>query len=119
MCNEYVNRAEEDLVFLTSTRICKWGGKKDKGGDVYINFYIKNRYRNFFYVKEVKVYGLQGDTKIPIDNTHVFLEKYGIQFDEVLNGAVGFELDDYYRQYRLELIEEAGKKRIIHVNVGF
>ncbi len=119
MCNEYVNRSEKDLVFLTSTRICKWGGKKDKGGDVYINFYIKNRYRNFFYVKEVKVYGLKGDSKIPIDNTQVFLEKFGIQFDEVLNGAVGFELDDYYTQYRLELEEEAGKKRVIFVNVGF
>ncbi|HSW60890.1 MAG TPA: hypothetical protein VLJ60_08830 [bacterium] len=119
MCNEYVNRSEDNLVFLTSTRICKWGGKKDKGGDVYINFYIKNRYRNFFYVKEIKVYGLKGDSKVPIDNTQVFLEKFGIQFDEVLNGAVGFELDDYYTQYRLELEEEAGKKRVIFVNVGF
>lgn len=119
MCNEYVNRSEESLVFLTSTRICKWGGKKDKGGDVYINFYIKNRYRNFFYVKDIKVYGLKGDSKIPIDNVQVFLEKFGIQFDEVLNGAVGFELDEYYTQYRLELEEEAGKKRVIFVNVGF
>lgn len=119
MCNEYINRSEKDLVFFTSTRICKWGGKKDKGGDVYINFYIKNRYRNFFYVKQVKVYGLKGDTKVEIDNQQVFLEKYGIQFDEVLNGAVGFQLDDYYKQYRIELEEEAGKKRIISVDVGF
>lgn len=119
MCNEYINRSEKDLVFFTSTRICKWGGKKDKGGDVYINFYIKNRYRNFFYVKSVKVYGLQGETKVEIENQQVFLEKYGIQFDEVLNGAVGFQLDDYYKQYRIELEEEAGKKRIISVDVGF
>lgn len=119
MCNEYINRSEENLVFLTSTRICKWGGKKDKGGDVYINFYIKNRYRNFFYIKDVKVYGLKGDSKIPLENAQVFLEKFGIQFDEVLNGAIGFELDEYYKQYRIELEEEAGKKRIIFVNVGF
>ena len=119
MCNEYINRSEKDLVFFTSTRICKWGGKKDKGGDVYINFYIKNRYRNFFYVKQVKVYGLKGESKVEIENQQVFLEKYGIQFDEVLNGAVGFQLDEYFKQYRIELEEEAGKKRIIHVDVGF
>lgn len=119
MCNEYINRSEEDLVFLTSTRICKWGGKKDKGGDVYINFYIKNRYRNFFYVKEVRVYGLKGDSSVQIDNSQVYLEKFGIQFDEVLNGAIGFELDEYYKQYRIVLEEEAGKKRTIEVTVGF
>lgn len=119
MCNDYVNREQQDLVFFTSTRICKWGGKKDKGGDVYINFYIKNRFKNFFYIKDVKVYGLQGDSRIPIESRELFLEKYGIQFDEVLNGAVGFKLDDYYRQYVIELHEEAGKKRIISVTVGF
>lgn len=131
MCNEYINREHQDLVFLTSTRICKWGGKQDKGGDVYINFYVKNRYRNFFYVKDVKVYGLKGDTEIPIERRSLWLEKaqtekeinttiaYGIQFDEVLNGAVGFELDEYYKQYILELEEEAGKKRKIRITVGF
>jgi hypothetical protein len=119
MCNEYVNREEENLVFFTSTRICKWGGKRDRGGDVYINFYIKNRYRNFFYVKGVKVYGLQGDSKVLIEDSQVFLEKYGIQFDEVLNGAVGFMLDEYYQQYQIEVEEEAGKKRKIAVTVGF
>ena len=119
MCNEYVNRSEENLVFFTSTRICKFGGKRDMGGDIYINFYIKNRYRNFFYVKSIKVYGLNGEQKVPIDGVEVHLEKYGIQFDEVLNGAVGFMLDEYYRQYVIELEEEAGKKRKIQVTVGF
>ncbi len=131
MCNEYVNREQKDLVFFTSTRICKWGGKQNKGGDIYINFYIKNRYRNFFYVKDVKVYGLKGDSKIPIEDRSLWLEKaqkgnkientlaYGIQFDEVLRGAVGFELQEYYKQYIIELQEESGKKRIIRLTVGF
>ena len=119
MCNEYINRSEKDLVFFTSTRICKWGGKKDKGGDVYINFYIKNRYKNFFYIKGIKVYGIKGDSSIELDNAQVHLEKFGIQFDEVLNGAVGFALDEYYKQYRVEVEEEAGKKRVISVTAGF
>ena len=119
MCNDFINRQQDDRVFFTSTRICKWGGQKDKGGDVYINFYIKNRYRNFFYVKDVKVYGLVGDSKVPIESRELYLEKYGIKFDEVLNGAVGFKLDDYYRRYIIELEEESGKKRVIPIMIGF
>lgn len=119
-CNTYRSRSQNKLVFLMSDRICKIGGKKEKGGEVYINFIIKNRYRNYFYIGDVRVYALKNSGKIPLEH-EVFLEKYGIKFDEVLNGAVGFSLDkdDYAPEYIIEIVEEAGKQRKISLKVGF
>ncbi len=119
-CNTYRSRSQNKLVFLMSDRICKIGGEKEEGGEVYINFIVKNRYRNYFYIGDVRVYALKNSGKIPLEH-EVFLEKYGIKFDEVLNGAVGFSLDkdDYAPEYIIEIVEEAGKQRKISLKVGF
>jgi len=113
MCNTYRNREEEDLVFLSSDRICKVGPET-----ILINFLVKNRYRNYFYLKEVKVYALQGGAEVEMDAFY-WVDKYGIKFDEVLKGAVGFTIKDYTPQYVIEVTEESGKMRRIRLTVGF
>ena len=84
-----------------------------------INFNVKNRYRNYFYVRDVKVYSSIDGSEVELDR-ELYMEKYGIRFDEILRGAVGFRVKDYYTpEYIIELIEEAGKKRKVRLKVGF
>ncbi len=113
MCNTYRTREEKELVFLSSDRICKVGPET-----ILINFLIKNRYRNYFYLKEVKVYALQGGSEVEMDAFY-WVDRYGIKFDEVLKGAVGFRIKDYTPQYVIEVTEESGKLRKIRLTVGF
>lgn len=113
MCNTYKNREQTELVFLSSDRICKVGPET-----ILINFLIKNRYRNYFYLKEVKVYAVQGGSQVEMDSFY-WVDKYGIKFDEVLKGAVGFRIKDYTPEYVIEVTEESGKMRKIRLTVGF
>lgn len=113
MCNTYKNREQTELVFLSSDRICKIGPET-----ILINFLIKNRYRNYFYLKEVKVYAVQGGSEVEMDS-YYWVDKYGIKFDEMLKGAVGFRIKDYTPEYVIEITEESGKMRKIRLTVGF
>lgn len=113
MCNTYKARAEKEWVFLMSDRICKIGPKT-----ILINFVVKNRYRQYFYLNDVKVYALRGSSRIELGRKY-HVDKYGIQFDEALKGGIGFTVDDYARSYEIEIIEEAGKQRKIKLKVGF
>jgi len=113
VCNTYKNREERELVFLSSDRICKVGPET-----ILINFVIKNRYRNYFYLKEVKAYAVQGGAEVEMD-AYYWVDKYGIRFDESLKGAIGFKIKDYTPEYRIEIVEESGKMRTIKLTVGF
>lgn len=115
-CNNYSARTEKDLVFLRSDRICKIG----KDGLIAVNFSVKNRYRQRFHIESVKVYSLKGG-KVEIDNAEYHIDKFSMQFDEVVNGALAFKIkdEDYSTEYIIEVIESAGKKRKLEVKVSF
>lgn len=115
-CNNYSARTEEGLVFLRSDRICKIG----KDGVVAVNFSLKNRSRQRFHVESVKIYNLKGG-KVELDNARYHLDKYSMQFDEIVNGALAFRIkdEDYSTEYMIEVIESAGKKRKINIKVSF
>ncbi len=113
MCNTYKNREEKELVFLSSDRICKVGPET-----ILINFVVKNRYRNYFYIKDVKVFAVQGGSEVEMDSVY-YVDKYGINFDESLKGGVGFKIKDYTPEYLIEITEESGKLRTIRLKVGF
>lgn len=115
-CNSYSARTEENLVFLRSDRICKIG----KDGLVTMNFSIKNRYRQRFHVESVKVYSMKGG-KVEIDNARYHIDKFSMQFDEIVSGALAFKIkdEDYSTEYMIELIESAGKKRKLELRVSF
>ncbi|HNW83265.1 MAG TPA: hypothetical protein PKG52_10285 [bacterium] len=115
-CNNYSARTEDELVFLRSDRICKIG----KDGIVAVNFSIKNRNRQRFHVESVKIYNLKGG-KVELDNAQYHLDKFSMQFDEIVNGALAFRIkdEDYSTEYIIEVIESAGKKRKIDMKVSF
>gem|GEM_PF-906734 len=113
MCNTYKNREEKELVFLSSDRICKIGPET-----ILINFIVKNRYRNYFYLDQVKVYAVQGGNEVEMTSFY-WVDKYGIKFDEALKGAVGFTIKDYTVSYIIEITEQSGKLRKIRLEVGF
>lgn len=115
-CNNYSARTEEDLVFLRSDRICKIG----KDGVITVNFSIKNRYRQRFHVESIKIYSMKGG-RVEIDNASYHLDKFSMQFDEIVNGAMAFRIkdEDYSTEYLIEVVESAGKKRKIEVKVSF
>lgn len=115
-CNNYSAREQEDLVFLRSDRICKIG----KDGIITVNFSIKNRHRQRFHVESVKVYSLKGG-KVEIDKAAFHIDKFSMQFDEIVSGALAFRIkdEDYSTEYLIELTESAGKKRKIEVKVSF
>ena len=115
-CSSYSARQEETLVFLRSDRICKIG----KDGVIAVNFSIKNRSRQRFHVENVKIYSLKGG-KVELDNAVYHLDRYSMQFDEIVNGALAFRIkdEDYSTEYMIEVVESAGKKRKINVKVSF
>lgn len=115
-CNNYSARKDESLVFLRSDRICKIG----RDGIITINFSVKNRYRQRFHVESVKVYSMKGG-KVEIDNAQYHIDKYSMQFDEVVSGAIAFKIkdEDYSTEYTIEVTESAGKKRKIELKVSF
>jgi hypothetical protein len=115
-CTNYSARAQEDLVFVRSDRMCKIG----RNGIIAVNFSIKNRYRQRFHVETVKIYSTKGG-KVEIDNAQYHLDKYSMQFDEVVNGAAAFSIkdEDYSKEYIIEVTESAGKKRKIELKVTF
>ena len=115
-CTNYSARAEENLVFLRSDRMCKIG----RDGIVTVNFSVKNRYRQRFHIETVKVYSTKGG-KVEIDDAQYHLDKYSMQFDEIVNGAAAFHIkdEDYSKEYIIEVTESAGKKRKIELKVSF
>lgn len=115
-CSSYSARKEESLVFLRSDRICKIG----KDGVIAVNFSIKNRNRQRFHIENVKIYSLKGG-KVELDNAVYHLDRYSMQFDEIVSGALAFKLkdEDYSTEYIIEVVESAGKKRKIDVKVSF
>lgn len=113
MCNSYKNREETELVFLQSDRICKVGPET-----ILINFVVKNRYRNYFYLDQVKVFAVQGGNEVEMTSFY-WVDKYGIKFDEALKGAIGFTIKDYTVSYIIEITEQSGKLRKIRLEVGF
>jgi hypothetical protein len=115
-CNNYSARTQEDLIFLRSDRICKIG----KDGIVTMNFSIKNRYRQRFHIEAVKVYSMKGG-KVEIEGAEFHLDKYSMQFDEIVSGAIAFRIkdEDYSTEYIIEVIESAGKKRKLELRVSF
>jgi hypothetical protein len=115
-CTNYSARAEQDLVFLRSDRMCKIG----RDGIITVNFSIKNRYRQRFHIEGIKIYSTKGG-KVEIDNAQYHVDKYSMQFDEVVNGAAAFLIkdEDYSKEYIIEVTESAGKKRKIELKVSF
>lgn len=115
-CNSYSARVEDNLVFLRSDRICKIG----KDGLITVNFSIKNRYRQRFHIESVKVYSMKG-SKVEIDNAQYHIDRYSMQFDEVVSGALAFKIrdEDYSTEYLIEVTESAGKKRKLELRVSF
>jgi len=115
-CTDYSARAEENLVFVRSDRMCKIG----RDGIISLNFSIKNRYRQRFHIESVKIYSTKGG-KVEIDNAQYHVDKYSMQFDEVVNGVAAFfiKVEDYSKQYIIEVTESAGKKRKIELKVTF
>lgn len=115
-CTNYSARAEENLVFLRSDRMCKIG----KDGIVAVNFSIKNRYRQRFHIEGIKIYSTKGG-KVEIDNAQYHVDKYSMQFDEIVSGAAAFLIkdEDYSKEYIIEVTESAGKKRKIELRVSF
>ena len=115
-CSSYSARTEEDLVFLRSDRICKIG----KDALVTVNFSVKNRYRQRFHIESVKIYSTKGG-KVEIDNAQYHIDKFSMQFDEIVSGGIAFKIsdDDYSREYIIEVNESAGKKRKLELKVSF
>ncbi|MBP5407218.1 hypothetical protein J6Z19_08760 [bacterium] len=115
-CSSYSARTEENLVFLRSDRICKIG----KEALITLNFSVKNRYRQRFHIDSVKVYSTKGG-KVEIDNAQYHIDKFSMQFDEIVNGGIAFKIsdDDYSREYIIEVNESAGKKRRLELKVSF
>lgn len=116
LCSSYSASKEDELVFLRSDRICKIG----KDGVISVNFSIKNRSRQRFHVENVKIYNLKGG-KVEIDEAIYHIDKYSMQFDEIVSGALAFKIKDeeYSKEYIIEVTESAGKKRRIDVKVSF
>ena len=116
-CNNYSVRAEKELVFFSSDRICKIG----VDGFVVINFRIKNRARKRFHIEEVKLFAIRAGSRVEVDMPTLFLQKYSMLFDEVTSGGIAFKVmdDEYAKRYELELKESAGKQRIIKIPVSF
>ena len=85
-----------------------------------MNFSIKNRYRQRFHIEAVKVYSMKGG-KVEIEGAEFHLDKYSMQFDEIVNGAIAFRIkdEDYSTEYIIEVIESAGKKRKLELKVSF
>ena len=115
-CSSYSARTEENLVFLRSDRICKIG----KEALITLNFSVKNRYRQRFHIDSIKVYSTKGG-KVEIDNAQYHIDKFSMQFDEIVNGGIAFKIsdDDYSREYIIEVNESAGKKRRLELKVSF
>ena len=115
-CSSYSARTEEDLVFLRSDRICKIG----KDALVTVNFSVKNRYRQRFHIESVKIYSTKGG-KVEIDNAQYHIDKFSMQFDEIVSGGIAFKIsdEDYSREYIIEVNESAGKKRKLELKVSF
>ena len=115
-CSSYSARTEENLVFLRSDRICKIG----KEALITLNFSVKNRYRQRFHIDSIKVYSTKGG-KVEIDNAQYHIDKFSMQFDEIVNGGIAFKIsdDDYSREYIIEVNESAGKKRKLELKVSF
>ena len=115
-CSSYSARTEENLVFLRSDRICKIG----KEALITLNFSVKNRYRQRFHIDSVKVYSTKGG-KVEIDNAQYHIDKFSMQFDEIVNGGIAFKIndEDYSREYIIEVNESAGKKRKLELKVSF
>ena len=115
-CSSYSARTEENLVFLRSDRICKIG----KDALITLNFSVKNRYRQRFHIDSIKVYSTKGG-KVEIDNAQYHIDKFSMQFDEIVNGGIAFKIseDDYSREYIIEVNESAGKKRKLELKVSF
>jgi hypothetical protein len=115
-CSSYSARTEENLVFLRSDRICKIG----KEALVTLNFSVKNRYRQRFHIDSVKIYSTKGG-KVEIDNAQYHIDKFSMQFDEIVNGGIAFKIsdEDYSREYIIEVNESAGKKRKLELKVSF
>ena len=115
-CSSYSARTEENLVFLRSDRICKIG----KDALVTVNFSVKNRYRQRFHIESVKIYSTKGG-KVEIDNAQYHIDKFSMQFDEIVSGGIAFKIsdEDYSREYIIEVNESAGKKRKLELKVSF
>ncbi|MBO4711601.1 hypothetical protein J5681_06775 [bacterium] len=115
-CSSYSARTEENLVFLRSDRICKIG----KEALVTVNFSVKNRYRQRFHIESVKIYSTKGG-KVEIDNAQYHIDKFSMQFDEIVSGGIAFKIsdEDYSREYIIEVNESAGKKRKLELKVSF
>lgn len=115
-CSSYSARTEENLVFLRSDRICKIG----KEALITLNFSVKNRYRQRFHIDSVKVYSTKGG-KVEIDNAQYHIDKFSMQFDEIVNGGIAFKIndEDYSREYIIEVNESAGKQRKLELKVSF
>ena len=115
-CSSYSARTEEELVFLRSDRICKIG----KDALVTVNFSVKNRYRQRFHIESVKIYSTKGG-KVEIDNAQYHIDKFSMQFDEIVSGGIAFKIsdEDYSREYIIEVNESAGKKRKLELKVSF
>ncbi|MBP5435355.1 hypothetical protein J6Z39_06005 [bacterium] len=115
-CSSYSARTEKELVFLRSDRICKIG----KDGLVAVNFSVKNRYRQRFHIESVKIYSMKGG-KTEIDNAHYHVDRFSMQFDEIVNGGIAFKIkdEDYSQEYLIEVTESTGKKRKLELKVSF
>lgn len=130
MCREYKVRSENSWVFLMSDRICALGAEPQT---ILLNFVVKNNSRNYFYIKEIKIYAVENGGKVPLDivvaggngktssgkpaDGYYWLEKFGIQYRETLNGGVTFITKEPAKSYYIELIEEGGKQRTLEVQV--
>ena len=115
-CSSYSARTEKELVFLRSDRICKIG----KDALITVNFSVKNRYRQRFHIESVKIYSTKGG-KVEIDNAQYHIDKFSMQFDEIVSGGIAFKIsdEDYSREYIIEVNESAGKKRKLELKVSF
>lgn len=115
-CSSYSARTEEELVFLRSDRICKIG----KDALVTVNFSVKNRCRQRFHIESVKIYSTKGG-KVEIDNAQYHIDRFSMQFDEIVSGGIAFKIsdEDYSREYIIEVNESAGKKRKLELKVSF
>lgn len=115
-CSSYSARVEKELVFLRSDRICKIG----KDGVVAVNFSVKNRYRQRFHIESVKIYSMRGG-KTEIDNAQYHVDRFSMQFDEIVNGGIAFRIkdEDYSQEYLIEVTESTGKKRKLELKVSF
>ena len=115
-CSSYSARVEKELVFLRSDRICKIG----KDGVVAVNFSVKNRYRQRFHIESLKIFSMRG-VKTEIDNAQYHVDRFSMQFDEIVNGGIAFKIkdEDYSQEYLIEVTESTGKKRKLELKVSF